>query len=129
MTATATDAVTLTLPWPPSVNHYWRTWQGRHLVSRAGRAYRGAVALAVIAHRDGPPRLPLAGRLALTLTAHPPDRRVRDIDNLLKGTLDSLAHAGVYGDDGSIDDLRIVRSGVVAGGRLEVQVRVIAPAE
>jgi Holliday junction resolvase RusA-like endonuclease len=39
-----------------------------------------------------------------------PDRRKRDLDNLHKGILDSLTHAGVWGDDSQIDDLRIYRA-------------------
>ena len=32
--------IELTLPWPPSVNRYWRTFQGRMIISADGRAYR-----------------------------------------------------------------------------------------
>jgi hypothetical protein len=39
MTPTA-DLIELTLPWPPSVNHYWRVLRGRMIVSAAGRKYR-----------------------------------------------------------------------------------------
>ena len=46
--------VELTLPWPPSVNGYWRhpttgKLAGRHLISEAGRAYREAVGWQVAA--------------------------------------------------------------------------------
>ncbi len=33
----------IVLPWPPSVNRYWRTFQGRMIISQEGRAYREAV--------------------------------------------------------------------------------------
>lgn len=39
----------------------------------------------------------------------PPDRRKRDLDNLLKSLLDGLEGAGVFKDDAQIDDLQIVR--------------------
>jgi len=38
------DWVELCLPYPPSVNHYWRhTRQGRHYISKAGREFRQKV--------------------------------------------------------------------------------------
>ncbi len=30
----------LTLPYPPSINHYWRNFRGRVVISREGRAFR-----------------------------------------------------------------------------------------
>jgi crossover junction endodeoxyribonuclease RusA len=92
------------LPWPPSVNTYWRMVNGRMLISKDGRDYRKNVADQIEKQRaqkhfDGP--------LRLTVEAHRPDNRRRDLDNLLKATLDSLAHAGVYEDDSQIRDLRI----------------------
>lgn len=111
---------TITLPWPPSVNHYWRTWRGRMLVSREGRAYRDVVRtlLAGGGFRKPPP----GGRIALCMDAFPPDRRRRDLDNLHKGVLDSLEHAGVYADDSQIDLLVTRRRKPVAGGRLRVHI-------
>ena len=38
------NGITLTMPWPPSVNKYWRTFQGRMIISAEGRSYRKAVA-------------------------------------------------------------------------------------
>ena len=51
----------------------------------------------------------------------PPDLRRRDLDNLLKPTLDALQHAGVYEDDSQVDLLMTRRGGVVPGGRLAVR--------
>lgn len=45
----------------------------------------------------------------MTIKASPPDRRARDLDNILKALLDALAHAGVYADDSEIDELHIYR--------------------
>ncbi|SFY16614.1 RusA family crossover junction endodeoxyribonuclease, partial [Azotobacter vinelandii] len=39
---------------------------------------------------------------------------------------DSLTHAGLWGDDSQIDDLRIVRGPVVKGGKITVKVGEIA---
>ena len=103
--------VELILPWPPSVNHYWRSpstgkLAGRHLVSEKGRQYRESVACHV--SMEGAARR-LPGRLEVIITLHPPDRRRRDIDNSMKSLLDALGHAGVYEDDSQIDRLHIVR--------------------
>ena len=47
------------------------------------------------------------GKMCVVIEAWRPDYRRRDLDNLLKATLDGLAHAGVYDDDSQIVDLRI----------------------
>ncbi len=109
---------TITLPWPPSVNHYWRMWRGRMLVSREGRAYREDVRalLAGGGFRKPPP----GARIALCMDAFPPDRRRRDLDNLLKGVLDALEHAGIYADDSQIDLLVTRRRGLLSDGKLNV---------
>lgn len=109
---------TLTLPWPPSVNHYWRTVRGRTLISRQGRDYRAQV------EKLAAGLVTSAGRLALTIHACPPDRRRRDLDNLLKAPLDAMGHAGLYVDDSQIDSIHIVRGDVArqAGGYLLVTI-------
>ena len=90
----------LELPWPPSVNHYYRHVGYRTLISREGRAYRQKVCSML--RGNGPM---LEGPIAMTIDAYPPDRRRRDCDNLLKSLLDSLQHARVYRDDSQIKDL------------------------
>ncbi|MGU2067378.1 Ref family recombination enhancement nuclease [Pseudomonas aeruginosa] len=47
-------------------------------------------------------------------------------DNLLKGLLDSLTKAGAWDDDGLVDDLRIVRGEVKAGGEVLVTIEALA---
>lgn len=111
----------LTLPWPPSVNHYWRSWQGRVLVSKAGREYRELVTLLAGVRR------PLLGRIAVAIQANPPDHRRRDLDNITKALLDALQHAGLYEDDAQIDILHIERGAVVANGSVVVVVSEIKP--
>lgn len=87
------------LPWPPSVNAYWRTVQGRTMVSKKGRIYKQAATRAVLA-AGANKHLP--GRLRVKLTAYPPGRRRRDIDNLTKLALDSMQVAGVYLDGNAL---------------------------
>ena len=64
----------------------------------------------------------LEGRIRLHIKAYPPDKRVRDLDNLFKATLDSLTHANVYTDDSLIDYLSIERMEKVKGGKLEITI-------
>jgi len=123
--------ITLKLPWPPSVNTYWRSpstgkLAGRTLISERGRAYRKQVADAVL--RAGCPKAD-QGRLEVAIIAEPPDRRRRDLDNLPKAILDALTHAGVIEDDSLIDDLRIVRGEVYPGGLVHVAVGEIESVE
>ncbi|CAB4121106.1 endodeoxyribonuclease RUS [uncultured Caudovirales phage] len=108
----------ITLPWPPSVNTYWRTVNGRMLISADGRAYRTAVMNQILIQRK---QMHFDGPLRLTIEAHRPDNRRRDLDNLFKATLDALAHAGVYEDDSQIKDLRIYWADTI-GGMLVVQI-------
>ena len=109
------------LPWPPSANTYYRRVGAKTLISAAGREYArtvtGLCRAARVCRHDG--------RLRVVITACPPDRRRRDLDNLLKGLLDALTHGGAWEDDSQIDDLRIIRAPVVAGGRVTVRVEQI----
>ena len=95
----------LTLPWPPSVNHYWRRVGQKTLISREGREYRTRVRqrLGLLSGEAS------TRRLAVSIEAFPPDRRRRDLDNVLKALLDALEHAGVYEDDSQIDELHVYR--------------------
>ena len=110
------------IPWPPSVNTYWRIWKGRILVSKKGREYRRTVAKLSLCYGF---RHYGKDRLRVTIYAHPPDKRRRDMDNLFKAPLDALQAAVVYVDDSQIDDLRIVRCDVAKPGCLKVKIEVI----
>lgn len=117
------------LPWAPSMNHYWRSMRsgklaGLVLLSSEGRAYRARVA--EIALERGLSKARLGGSLEIDILAFPPDRRARDLDNLLKPTLDAIKHAGIIEDDVFLDDVRIRRRAVVRGGLLDVTLREVA---
>jgi len=111
----------LSLPLPPSSNHYYRRVGRATLISRAGREYRAGVRAALAAMRTRR----MDGRLALVVIVFPPDRRRRDLDNLLKCLLDSLQHGGLYEDDSAIDRIDIRRGPVTRGGGVHIR---IAPA-
>jgi len=113
--------IEFTLPWPPSVNTYWRNFDGRMIISAKGREYRETVGdqmtvQRMVKHCSGP--------LRVVIEAWRPDKRRRDLDNLLKATLDGLAHAGVYEDDSQIVDLRIYWAPDI-GGMLKIKIEEI----
>ncbi len=113
----------LTLPYPPSVNHYWRKWRNRMVISPEGREYRRAICgLLAPGGGNGVRKPPSGGRIALAMDAFPPDRRRRDMDNIQKPVLDALEHAGVYVNDSQIDLLITRRRETVTGGRLDVRI-------
>lgn len=113
-------AYEIELPWPPSVNAYWRTPKGagRPIISERGREYRTRVIDLIYQAR-----LPkLTGELRCEIEAFPPDRRKHDLDNLLKATLDALAHGGLYADDSQIKRLVIEERAVTAPGILLIRI-------
>lgn len=101
--------IVLTLPYPPSTNRYWRHWKGRTLLSRDGRQYREDAVRAVnLARVDS-----LGNRRCrVTVNAYMPDARRRDVDNVLKASLDALSAARVYEDDSQIVKLTVERMGI-----------------
>lgn len=110
----------LKLPFPPSANRYWRHVGTKVLISAEGRKYRLAVEAAF--RKQFTITSPTEERLAVSLLAVMPDRKRRDLDNLLKATLDALTAAGVWGDDSQIDRLEVIRGPVVAPGHLEIRI-------
>jgi len=92
------------LPWPPSVNNYWRRCGARYFISPKGVAFRELVCLKTFNETFNK-----NVRLSVDIYAYPPDKRRRDLDNILKSLFDSLQHAGLYEDDSQIDDIHIVR--------------------
>lgn len=86
---------TLTLPYPPSANRLWRNLKGKTVKSAEYRQWLHDGTVMIIAQR---PRKML-GAYHLKVVATRPDRRQRDIDNLLKPVGDLLALCGVISND------------------------------
>lgn len=105
------------LPWPPTVNTYWRHARGRHYISKKGTDYRKQVTSIITAANLV---IQTSSRLKIKIDAHPPDKRRRDLDNLQKAVFDSLTSAGFMLDDEQIDDFRVRRGERVSGGMMAV---------
>ncbi len=119
-----------TLPWPVSVNDYYRavampTGAARVILSRAARRYHRRVAVALIEQRA---RAAPPGRLALQIDAHPPiDNKLHDLDNLLKSLCDAMMRSGIYPCDGAIDHISITRRSPTPGGLVAVAITPYLP--
>ena len=113
-----------TLPFPPSMNTYWRNFRGRTVISKNGREFREAVIQFVIDNN-----IPKFGdkKLKLTLILRPRDKRKIDIDNRIKAVLDALEHAGVFDDDFQVDHIEMIRGEQIKGGLLHVVIEEITP--
>lgn len=113
-----------TLDYPPSVNNYWtRTKRGMRLTDEA-RAYKKAVDWQLKAMR----LTKLTGKLKGVFKVYPPDRRRRDLDNVLKALLDATEGIA-FDDDYQIHVLVVERCKVVKGGKVEVELTELEAAE
>jgi crossover junction endodeoxyribonuclease RusA len=112
--------VTLELPFPPSINHYWRVQDKTWYITKEGMAFR----YHVMSLRPPGFRM-ILDKIRLTLDVHAPDRRRRDLDNLCKATLDALQHAKIYKDDFQIDQLIVTRRDTCKPGKVIAHVEIL----
>lgn len=105
--------ITLILPLPPTINHYYGQARNRRYIKAAGIAFRSAVAeiVAEAGHAT------IDGRVSVFGTMFFATKHRQDLDNRIKALQDALTHAGVWLDDEQIDDLHIVRGCVYKGGK------------
>ncbi len=117
----------LTLPFPPSVNSYWRApnkgpLAGRHLISAEGRKFRSDAAAAVIEQLRRIPK-PFISDLSVHVVLSPPTRHRRDLDNYLKALFDALTHSNVWQDDSQIKHMEVSWGPLTKTGSAEVTIR------
>lgn len=94
--------------WPPSVNHLYATKKnGRRALTEPGKNFIKEVRGEVMA-RQG--KWFGEADLHLSILAYPPDdRRIRDLDNILKAIQDGLGKSGLFEDDSQVCRLEIER--------------------
>lgn len=120
-----TEDIVLYLPWPPTVNDYYKmTRMGQRYLDKGVRVFRQKVAESI---NEQCPGLKLDERLFVEVFLFPPDRRKRDMDNYHKGLLDALTEAGLWGDDSQIDQLFTYRGEVVKGGLVRIELSEAGP--
>ena len=112
--------LTLDLPWPPSINHYYRYVRNRVVVSRRGKDFRQDV-FDIVAEIDVQP---ITGPVGISIVIAPPDKRRRDIDNIQKPLLDALEAAEkIFINDSQVVSLTIKKKAPEPpAGRVTVQV-------
>jgi crossover junction endodeoxyribonuclease RusA len=95
--------ITLKLPWPYRCTTNSMYLRGK-VLSKDAKRYARDVCMIFSTTRGYED-----ARLKVCIYATPPDKRKRDLDNMLKVPIDSLMHAGWFNDDSQIDELSIRR--------------------
>lgn len=115
----------LMLPYPISVNVYWRSFRGRVVKSKAARDYIDAVQWKA---KSAGIKDPLTGKAKVVLKYFPKKPKVSkgaevrsmDIDNVAKVAIDCLQGIA-YLNDNQIVHLSISKEDPIEGGGLEVE--------
>ncbi len=100
------EQVIFWLPWPPTVNAYYKAVRSAIYLSKRGRMYKETCEPLI---RQQIPDLELDVPLLCEVTLFPPDRRTRDLDNYMKALLDAVTLSKLWTDDALIDQLFIYR--------------------
>lgn len=111
----------LTLPFPPSVNTYWRNTRKGVLISACGRSFRSNALADIMEQLRRAPE-PITVNVAVSVILYPPDKRPRDLDNYLKAAFDSLTHAGVWVDDKQIKRFTVEWGPLTKRGKTEITI-------
>ena len=110
----------LTLPFPVSVNQYYRSIpRGKFcsvILSQKGREFKAKVKEMV--DIDTPTAKPVLVMIKL----YPPSKRKYDLDNMLKSLLDSLIGIA-YVDDSQIQCLAVSKEEVFKGGKCTIKIK------
>ena len=117
-----TQVMKTDLPWPPSVNNYWHhNRRGQVFLSAKGKEFREVCMQNVPLFHD----CWESERVLLKVRAVPPDKRRRDLDNILKAILDGLEAARVFADDSQVKILDVQMLEPKKPGRVYVEVSTI----
>ena len=111
----------LTLPFPPSVNGYWRSTSHGTLISERGRRYRVNAIAAVYEQLRRRPQA-ITHDIDIHVILYPPNRAKRDLDNFQKALFDAVTHAGVWVDDIQIKRMVVEWGDVTCHGKAELTI-------
>ena len=113
---------TIQLPFPPTLNTYYRNFRGRMVLGKQGREFKVTVQEIVAANN-----IPKFGsaRLHAIITVFPRDKRAWDLDGRMKVIFDSLEEAGVYDNDSQFDLIQIGRGEIKKGGGCTIVISVL----
>lgn len=124
------------LPFPPSLNHYWRKDRNGMHISEEGKRYlsqvrqlallngRGDTEYSLKVHRQPE----LKQRLKVRAVFFCPDNMKRDLDNLFKVIFDCLTKAGVWQDDSQVFEIKAKKylkrdyTNIHTAGRAELEI-------
>src|SRR5258708_4769936 len=96
--------ITLRIPLPPSVNALFANVPGKGRVKTDRyKTWLNAVGWDVVQQRQSP----IKGDVTLEIVAGRPDRRRRDLSNLIKAAEDLLVRHGLIEDDSRVTSLSI----------------------
>lgn len=101
------------LPLPPTINSYYKKSRSHVRLSDKGRQFREEVSGSLLAQLGSSFVLPFEAPYSITIVFYPPDKRRRDIDNMVKPLLDAITHAGIWEDDCLVNHLEIYRGTMV----------------
>ncbi|GJE45464.1 RusA family crossover junction endodeoxyribonuclease [Methylobacterium soli] len=107
----------VTLPYPPSANRMWRHVGKKVLRSAEYERWRAACTSIIQAETRG---RGFDGPYAMALAIGRPDRRRRDIDNLIKPVGDALVLAGAVADDSDCQHIEAGWASDVVGVRVRL---------
>ena len=109
----------LTLPFPVSVNQYYRSIpRGKFcsvILSQKGRDFKAKVKSMVDLY-------PTSEDVLVMIKLYPPSKRKYDLDNMLKSLLDSLIGIA-YVDDSQIQCLAVSKEEVFKGGKCTIKIK------
>lgn len=117
----------LILPFPPSVNGYWRSTRKGVLISERGRIFRSNALASIYQQLRSRPTA-LLTELDVHLVLYPPTRAKRDLDNFQKALFDGLTHAGIWKDDSQVKRMTVEWGPVTKEGKAEITITDFKPA-